>query len=71
MGGDLREEPVLLPRSISGCAGWLDVTITLLAHIEGPQISSSPVWKRAGVSARQTESLHGLAARDAVTWAGT
>lgn len=48
---ELREEPVLLTRPVSGCAGWLAVTITLLAHIEGAQISSSPGWKRAGASA--------------------
>lgn len=39
---ELREEPVLPPRPVSGCAGWFDVTMTLLAHIEGAQISSSP-----------------------------
>lgn len=46
VASELREEPVLRPRPVSGCAGWLDVTITLLAHIEGPQIESG-VGRRA------------------------
>lgn len=50
MVSDLREEPVLPPRPVSDCAGWLDVTMTLLAY-EGAQISSTLEWKRTGVSA--------------------
>lgn len=62
---ELCEEPVLSPRPVSGCAGRLDVTMTLLAHIEGPQISSSPV-EESGRECRYTESLHDVEALDAV-----
>lgn len=51
MVSELREEPVLPPRPVSGYAGWMDVTITLLAHFEGAQVGPGPDWKRVDVSA--------------------